>query len=103
MHFGHLISSTFFCLDDACAYVRHSFSEPKYRVWSQLAFGEKLGCFEKPSSTKNPNSDIDCPDITPLLFSGNQANREAMKMESRLIHPDTGSSLTKYCLGMPSN
>ena len=64
-----------------------------------MAFGGKHGCFEKPSSKRDPTSNIDCPDITPLMFSGNMANREAMKNESRLIHPDTGSSLVKYVLG----
>ena len=33
------------------------------------------------------------------MFSDNIVNREAMNNESRLIHPDTGSSLTKYVLG----
>lgn len=83
-------------LDDACTFVRHSFSQ--YPVLSQLAFGEKLGCFEKPSSDKDPMPNIDCPDITPLMFCGNKVNRDAMKVDSRLVHPDT-NSLTKYCLG----
>jgi hypothetical protein len=84
--------------DDACTYVRHSFSQPQYRVWSQLAFGQYHGCFEKPSSTKDPTSNIDCPEIKPLNFCDNKVNREAMNNDSRLVHPDS-SSLTKYCLG----
>lgn len=85
-------------VDDSCNYVKHSFAQPEFRVLSELAFGEKHGCFERPSSTRDPTSNIDCPEITPLKFSGNQVNRDAMKVESRLVHPDT-KSLTKYCLG----
>ena len=88
-----------FRLDDACAYVRHSLNQPEYRVWSELAFGGKHGCFEMPSATRDPTSNIDCPDITPLKFSNNEVNREAMLVDSRLVHPDTGSTLTKYVLG----
>ena len=86
-------------LDDACAFVRYILSQPEHKVWSELAFGGTHGCFEKPSSQKDPTANIDCPDITPLMFTDNQTNREAMNNESRLIHPDTGSSLTKYVLG----
>ena len=85
-------------LDDSCQYVRHSRAQPEYRVWSELAFGETHGCFEKPSATREPTANIDCPDITPLQFAHNITNRDAMKVESRLVHPDS-TSLTRYVLG----
>ena len=84
--------------DDSCHFVRYSFAQPEHRVLSEYAFGEKLGCFEKPSATRDPTKNIDCPDLTPLEFSGNPVNREAMKNPSRLVPPDS-NSLTKYCLG----
>ena len=73
-------------------------AQPEYASWSQEAFGEKHGCFEKPDSTRDPSKDIDCPDITPLKFSANKVNRDAMKVNNRLVHPDS-PSLTRYCLG----
>ena len=65
---------------------------------SELAFGQFHGCFERPSVTKDPTDNIDCPDIAPLTFSTNSVNRDAMKNPSRLVHPDS-TSLVKYCMG----
>ena len=91
--------SNFITLDDSCAFVRHILANPEYKEWSQAAFGEKLGCFEKPSSTRDPTSNIDCPDITPLQFSERKmVNRDAMKVDDRLVHPDS-ESREKYCFG----
>ena len=84
--------------DDSCTYIRHSFAQPEYRVLSELAFGKLKGCFQTPSMTKDPDADIDCPDVAPLTFSNNQVNREAMTNSSILVHPDS-TSLVKYCLG----
>ena len=47
---------------------------------------------------KDPTKGIDCPDVIPLKFSNNIHDREAMKNESPLVHPDA-KGLTKYCLG----
>jgi len=68
------------------------------KVFSELAFGEKGGCFQKPVANQNPATNIDCPDVTPLEFQANAGNREAMRNESRLVHPDSKST-TRYCLG----
>ena len=79
--------------------VRHTLANPEFKEWSQATFGEKLGCFETPSSTRDPTSNVDCPDIAPLKFSeGRMANRDAMKVDDRLVHPDSDSR-EKYCLG----
>ena len=65
---------------------------------SEFAYGQFNGCFEKPSMTKDPTDNIDCPDIAPLTFSNNVTNRDAMKNPSRLVHPDSDSRV-KYCMG----
>ena len=75
---------------------RHSFG--RYPTLSELSFGRYHGCFEKPDEDKDPTKEIDCPDITPLKFSNNKTNRDAMRNESPLVHPDA-KGLTKYCLG----
>ena len=63
-----------------------------------MAFGQTHGCFEKPSLTKDPTNNIDCPDVAPLTFSNNLVNREAMRNPSRLVHPDS-TSFVRYCMG----
>ena len=75
---------------------RHSFG--RYPILSQLAFGKFHGCFEKPDENKEPLKNIDCPDVIPLKFSDRKPDREAMRNDSPLVHPDA-QGLTKYCLG----
>lgn len=75
---------------------RHSFG--RYPILSQLAFGKFHGCFEKPDENKEPLKNIDCPDVIPLKFSDRIPDREAMRNDSPLVHPDA-QGLTKYCLG----
>ena len=77
-------------------YFRHSFN--RYPALSEQAFGSKGGCFEKPSDRRNPQKDIDCPDVLPLQFSDNIPNREAMRHKSPLVHPDVNGT-DRYCLG----
>ena len=75
--------------------LRHSFN--RYPVLSELAFGEKHGCFEKPSE-KDPSKNVDCPEVLPLKYSEEPPFENAMVNDSPLVHPDS-RSLTKYCLG----
>ena len=64
---------------------------------SELAFGEKHGCFEKPSE-KDPSKNVDCPEVLPLKYSEEPPFENAMVNDSPLVHTDS-RSLTKYCLG----
>ena len=61
---------------------------------SELAFGEKYGCFEKPSE-KEPTKNVDCPEVLPLKYSEEPPFENAMVNDSPLVHPDS-RSLTKY-------
>ena len=63
-----------------------------------MAFEQYRGCFETPSMTKEPDTDIDCPSVAPLTFSNCIVNREAMNDPNKLVHPDS-PSLVRYCLG----
>ena len=82
--------------DDACTFVSHSLQ--RYPVTSELAYGEKRGCFEKPSEHNPPQKDISCPEILPIELSSREVNREAMNNLSSLIHPDVSTS-TRYVSG----
>ena len=82
--------------DDACTFVSHSFL--RYPVEAELAFGKTRGCFQKPDEKIPPNTDISCPDITPIELDKRVPNREAMNNPSPLVHPDVPSS-TRYVLG----
>ena len=91
--------SIFFSIaDDSCAYVRYSLAQLENQEESKQAFGMYRGCFQTPSPTVEPSSNIDCPDIAPLTFSSSTVNREAMNDPNKLVHPDS-TSLRKYCLG----
>ena len=81
-----------------CNYVnfRHSFL--RYPEESKVAYGEKQGCFEKPDGSRTPRKNIDCPQITPLIYSDEVCNRDAMLEDNPLFHPDS-SSLSRYCVG----
>ena len=70
----------------------------RYPEQSKLAFGEKGGCFQLPREDAHPTGNIPCADILPLTHSDNVANRDAMKDDNPLVHPDT-PSLSRYCLG----
>ena len=83
------------CFIHISRYCRHSFL--RYPTQSQSAFGETRGCFEAPKNRK-PNKGISCPDILPLHMSDSQPNRDAMKNNDPLDHPDTKGK-TRYCLG----
>ena len=95
---GHLhhLCPVCLCCDDPCTYVAHSFA--RYPTESELAFGERRGCFEKPSDEVPPRSGISCPDITPIELQSGVVNREAMLNPSHLVHPDTTSS-ARYVFG----
>ena len=90
-----LLNQTF--ADDSCTYVRYSLAQTDSPE-QKLAFENLKGCFEPPSLTNEPDSDIDCPDVAPLTFSQCNVNREAMNDPNKLVHPDS-TSLVKYCLG----
>ena len=78
--------------------MRYCLAQSENREQNQQAFGVYKGCFQTPSATVEPDSDIDCPDVSPLTFSNSIVNREAMNDPNKLVHPDS-SSLVKYCLG----
>ena len=82
--------------DDACGYVANCFQ--RYPTESELAFGEKRGCFEKPSDDVAPTRGISCPDIIPTELQSGPTNRAAMENPSNLVHPDTSSS-QRYVFG----
>ena len=63
-----------------------------------MAFEQYRGCFETPSMTKEPDTEIDCPSVAPLTFSNCIVNREAMNDPSKLVHPDS-PYLRRFCLG----
>ena len=83
-------------MDDPCNYVRYLFLH--YPEESSIVYGDLKGCFEPPSSTQEPSTSIDCPDITPLTMDSQCVNRDAMTDDSPFTHPDS-ESLTRYCLG----
>ena len=82
--------------DDACTYVSHCLL--RYPIEAELAFGQKRGCFQKPDETKEPQKNISCPDITPIELDPRKPNREAMRNQSILVHPDV-THQTRYVLG----
>ena len=77
--------------DDACTYVSHCLL--RYPIEAELAFGQKRGCFQKPDETKEPQKNISCPDITPIELDPRKPNREAMRNQSILVHPDVTHQL----------
>ena len=83
--------------NDPCTYVSHSLQ--RYPVEAQLAYGKTRGCFQKPDEDIPPKDDISWPEITPIEFDNTRVtNRDAMKNQSTLIHPDVSTS-TRYVLG----
>ena len=61
-----------------------------YPIETQLSIGiERRGCFEPPSDTSEPNSDIVCLDIVPIESPLNETNYENMKIPSQMVHPDS--------------
>ena len=83
--------------DDPCTLVQHI--EHRDGTIAELAYGETKGCFEKPSHTKKPTKDIDCPDILPLAHQQNQnGNQSLMDNPSTLLHPDVVGS-KRYIMG----
>jgi hypothetical protein len=67
---------------------------------AELAYGKTRGCFEKPSDSVLPKTDISCPDIVPTELQ-TDINRDAMKNSSILVHPDV-STHTRYVFGTRS-
>lgn len=60
---------------------------------AELAYGELKGCFQKPSDSVLPDTNISCPDITPVEYQDTEIiNRQAMLNGSQLIHPDVSTS-----------
>ena len=70
----------------------------RYPVEGQLAYGEKRGCFEKPSEDSAPLKDISCPEIIPIELSTKDVNPAAMMNPSNLVHPDASTS-SRYVSG----
>ena len=65
---------------------------------AELAYGRTRGCFQKPKEDIPPKAEMSCPEITPIEFDTRETNRDAMKNQSNLIHPDVSTS-TRYVLG----
>ena len=81
--------------DDPCTFVAHSFLH--YPTEAELAYGDRRGCFQKPSDVVPPQSGISCPDLIPTeLQSG--TDRDAMLNPSQLVHPDALSP-ARYVFG----
>ena len=59
---------------------------------------ERRGCFEPPSDTNKPNSNIDCLDIVPIESEFNVTNIENMKVDNQLVHPDS-ANINRYIMG----
>jgi len=75
--------------DDPCTLVSHSLV--KNPSVAEPAYGSnRRGCFEDPDDTKDPSSNIDCPDILPVEFreDGHYHDPNSMKNPSQLVHPD---------------
>ena len=81
--------------DDPCTYVAHSLQ--RYPTEAELAFGKTHGCYEKPSEDVPPRTNISCPEITPIELQAS-TNRDAMKNDSILVHPDVSTS-KRYVFG----
>ena len=83
--------------DDACTLVQHlNHRDP---TLAMMAYGETGGCFEKPSDTQKPRTDIDCPDILPLALVENpEVDRSRMRNPSQIIHPDIKGT-KRYLMG----
>ena len=65
----------------------HSFL--KFPLESQISLGVDLrGCFEPPSETVLPKTNIDCQDILPIDHPENVTDEKAILDESQLLHPD---------------
>ena len=70
-----------------------SHSMLRYPVLAELVYGEFNGCFQKPSDSVLPDSNISCPDITPIEYQEKEmVNRQAMLNPSQLTHPDVSTS-----------
>ena len=50
---------------------------------------DRRRCFENPSETEDPNTDIDCPDILPIELQENETNVAAIENPSQIHHPDS--------------
>ena len=82
--------------DDPCTLVQHIGHRDDQIA--MLAYGETLGCFEKPSMTEPPSKDIDCPAILPLAHAVDEVDSSAMENPSPVIHPDTKEQ-RRYIMG----
>ena len=78
--------------------MRYCLAQSENHEQNHEAFGLLKGCFQTPSTTQAPDSDIDCPAVSPLTFSNSIVNREAMNDPNKHVHPDSVSKV-KYCLG----
>ena len=66
---------------------------------SQVSLGsDRRGCFEPPSETKEPTSDIECIDIVPIESTDNITYFENMEDESQIMHPDSMNH-NRYVMG----
>ena len=66
----------------------HSFIH--YPLESQISLGtERRGCFEPPSETRDPNTDIVCMDIVPTESPENETYPANMDIPCQLFHPDS--------------
>ena len=84
--------------DDSCTLVQHI--RHRDGATAELAYGETKGCFEKPSSTEKPKTNLQVPDILPLAltYTTSLPNASAMTNSSILIHPDSQST-RRYIMG----
>ena len=84
-------------LDDACTFVSNSFI--RYPLESQVSLGsERRGCFEPPSQTEEPNSNIDCPELVSIQSPDNITRYTNMNDDSQLVHPDS-SNMDRFIMG----
>ena len=78
-------------------FLSHSFI--KYPIESQVSLGlDRRGCFEPPSETTPPNTEIECLDILPIEHPDNTTDYAAMDNESQIVHPDCASG-NRYVMG----
>ena len=76
--------------------ISHSFL--KYPTESLETLGIRKGCFEAPSMSEEPNSNIDCPDIVAIEDPSNVTNYHAWEDNDQTLHPDCNSK-QRYVMG----
>ena len=79
--------------DDACTLSAYEIAH--YPEESLRCLGDRRGCFEIPSDSRKPMSNVDCKDLEPI-----EAEVDISKFESvdPLDHPDS-DNMNRYILG----